>query len=154
MQEEAATKEYVPAPQSSHANDSKAVLALTSFFPGSHAVQEPDDSPEYLPVSHELQEVDDCREYFPASQAVQLEDAAEELKEPASQAKQVSDDVAPVAELYRPATQSLQVSEDAAAEVEENFPASQGMQLLDPEPLYFPASQSTQAELESPRLGL
>ena len=64
---------------------------------------------------------------------------------------QVSDDVAPVAELYRPATQLVQVS---AAEVDEYFPASQGMQLLDPEPLYFPASQSTQAELESPRLGL
>ena len=129
VQEEAATKEYFPAPQSSHANDSKAVLALTSFFPGSHAVQEPDDSPEYLPVSHEPQELDDCREYFPASQAVQLEDAAEELKDPALHAMQVSDDAAPVAELYRPAAQSMQ---DSAAEVEEYFPAMQALHVKDP----------------------
>ena len=36
--------------------------------------------------------------YFPASQSVQLEDA-EALIEPASQAKHVSDEFAPVAEL-------------------------------------------------------
>ena len=41
---------------------------------------------------------------------------------PVGHAKQVSDDVAPVAELYRPATQSVQVT---AAEVDEYFPAGQ-----------------------------
>ena len=66
--------------------------------------------------------------YFPALQTLQLDDAGE-LKEPASQAKQVSEDVAPVAELYRPATQSAQLS---AAEVDEYFPASQSVQLDDP----------------------
>ena len=76
--------------------------------------------------------------YFPASQTLQLEDEVE-LKEPASQAKHVSDDVAPLAELYRPATQSVQVS---AAEVDEYFPASQSVQLEDAEELKEPASHA------------
>ena len=58
---------------------------------------------------------------------------------PVGHAKQVSDDVAPVAELYRPTTQSVQVS---AAEVDEYFPASQSAQLEDAEELKEPASQA------------
>ena len=92
-------------------------------------------------------------EYFPASQSVQLDDA-EELKDPASQAKQVSDDAAPVAELYRPATQSVHVSEDSAAKVEEYLPASHSRQAVDDPSEYFPASQFTQSELKEPPLGL
>ena len=88
--------------------------------------------------------------YFPASQTLQLEDEVE-LKEPASQAKQVSDDFAPVAELYRPATQSLQVS---AAEVDEYFPVPQSRQLVYPEKLNEPGLQSSQAALVTPLDGL
>ena len=87
-----------------------------------------DDAPVtelYRPATQSVQvsaaEVD---EYLPASQSAQLEDA-EELKEPASHAKQVSDAV----ELYRPATQSLQVS---AADVDEYLPVPQGMQSITP----------------------
>ena len=90
-------------------------------------------------------------EYFPASQSVQLEDEAE-LKEPASQAKHVSDDIAPVAELYRPATQSMQDS--AATTADAYFPASQSVQPEDAEELKEPASQAKQltdaAELYRP----
>ena len=77
---------------------------------------------------------------------------------PVGHTKQVSDDVAPVAELYRPATQSAQ---DSAAKVDEYFPASHAKQLMSPvklkdpgtPPAYFPAAQLTQSEDEAPPLG-
>ena len=98
-------------------------------LPVGHTKQVSDDvapvAELYRPATQSVQvSAADVDEYLPASQLVQLDDA-KELKEPASQAKHVSDAV----ELYRPATQSLQVS---AADVDEYLPVPQGMQSITP----------------------
>ena len=139
MQESAATTAdaYFPASQSVQLEDA---AELTE--PASHAKQVSDDvapvAELYRPATQSVQvSAAEVNEYFPASQLTQYDNSEDPgaLEVPASQAKQVPDDAAPVVELYRPAAQSVQDSEDSAAEVDEYLPVPQSRQLVYPEKL-------------------
>ena len=161
----------LPAGQIVQANDSIAVVAFVNFFPAAQALQEDDDSPEYVPGPQMLQEVDDSLEYFPVPQSTQPDDsnpvaafvnffpAAHAVQEaddspeycPAGHAVQESDDTPE----YSPATQSVHADDSNPVAAFINFfPAAHAVQETEDSPEYFPIPQFSQSASEFPPLSL